>query len=442
VTALSRGLRALIRLILAGLAGVVLLPAALVLRVRRRRRLLVFAPLPIISNKYWAAAMRAAGQEAMSLVRGVYPINEAGDFDRSIDDVLPRWVVPGAFRRQLSSYAAELYVLRKAAVLHIPLSGGPLGDTPLARLEAHLLRWAGVRVVALPYGGDFYQYSKVADPSLRHALLLSYPDAARHERAIERRVSYWTRHADAFLPGYQLDGIGRWDAAAFCCFVIDTDEWAPSARAGHDGADGPVRIAHAPNHRGFKGTEFVVAAVEQLRSEGLDVELDLIEGVKNNEVRARLDAADILVEQLIATGYAMNAIEGMACGLPVLANLEDEAITRLFRRWSYLDECPVVSTAPETIVANLRALVRQPELRQALGRASRAYAEKYHSYATAQHLFGAVHDKILRRKDVDLMRLFDPRTGEYGRSQPQVVHPLIESRLPASAFADPSSNDT
>src|SRR6185436_2858471 len=40
--------------------------------------------------------------------------------------------------------------------------------------------------------------------------------------------------------------------------------------------DGAVRIVHSPNHRYFKGTRFVEAAVASLRERGYELELDLV----------------------------------------------------------------------------------------------------------------------------------------------------------------------
>jgi len=146
-------------------------------------------------------------------------------------------------------------------------------------------------------------------------------------------------------------------------------------------------------------------------------------------VRQTMPEMDILAEQFIASIYALSGIEGMACGLPVLVNLESEPHTRPFRRYSYLDECPAVSTSPETITANLRRLVTDPALRETLGRAGREYVEKYHSFSTAQYMFGAIYRKILDGDDVDLMRLFHPLTSPYVTATPRIVHPLIESHL-------------
>jgi hypothetical protein len=48
----------------------------------------------------------------------------------------------------------------------------------------------------------------------------------------------------------------------------------------------------------------------------------------------------------------------------------------------------------------------------------------------AQYMFGAVYDRILDGKDVDLINLFHPLKSEYSRRTPRVSHPLVESRLP------------
>jgi hypothetical protein len=115
----------------------------------------------------------------------------------------------------------------------------------------------------------------------------------------------------------------------------------------------------------------------------------------------------------------------------VMSNLEHEAYTRVFRRYAFLNECPILSTTPENLTQNLRVLVKNPKLREELGRAGRKYVEKYHSYEMAQYLFGSIYEKIIRGRDVDLMNLFHPLTSEFNRRKPLVQHPLIENRLPA-----------
>jgi glycosyltransferase involved in cell wall biosynthesis len=376
--------------------------------------------------------MREAGWKSVTVMEGVYPINTRADFDHYTEELVPGWLRRLRLAPLLAPAAALLWVVRNARVVHIPFTGGMLGGSKWWRLEGNLLQRKGIRTVVMPYGGDAYLYSRVMDTSLRMALQMSYPQNARRERHIAERASYWTERADAMITGTMVDGLGRTDVINVqpCC--IDTRAWSPaSTYSTHDGRSGPVRVLHTPNHRGFKGTEFLLRAVEQLRGEGLQIELILLERVPNEVVRETMRTVDLVAEQFIASIYGLSGIEGMASGLPVLVSMGSEPHTRPFRRYSYLEECPAFSTSPETLTADLRRLVTDPGLRKALGRAGRQYVEKYHSFATAQYMFGAIYRRILDGEEVDLLRLFDPVQSAYVTGSPRVEHPMIEGRPPA-----------
>jgi glycosyltransferase involved in cell wall biosynthesis len=384
----------------------------------------------LLNNKYWSAAMKLAGHDSLTIMEGHFSNSQASDYDRYFPEFAPR-TLPGGIRTLLGTAFAFLFVLRRARVLHMSYDGFALRRTWLWRLEALLLKLAGIKTIVIPYGADAYIYSRVIDPSLRHGLLASYPHLARDEKKITRRVDYWNRHADVVIASSMIDGNGRWDVTIGQVITIDIEQWSPrAAYSQHDGRSGPVTILHSPNHRGFKGTEFLISAVEALQAEGLLVELSLLEKVSNEEVRRRMDEADILAEQFIYTGYALSGIEGMACGVPVLSNLDSETYTRLFRRYAFLDECPILSTPPERLMGNLRTLVTNPQLRAELGRAGRAYVEKYHSYRAAQYLFGSIY-RHFEGEAIELMTLFHPLKSPYTRSSARIEHPLIENCLPA-----------
>ncbi len=395
-----------------------------------RRELLVWGSAPLTSNKYWSEAMKAGGRASMTIMNTVYSINSRSDFDRLFEDFAPAFL-PRPIRFALGACLAFIYVLRRAQVVHTSFWGFALTQSIFWRLESWFLRRAGVKTVVTGFGADAYMYSQIVDTSVRYGLLASYPALARSEAATRRKVEHWNRHADAILVGLMIDGMGRWDVTVNQFFQIDTAAWtAKPSYSNHDGRNGPVRILHTPNHRGFKGTEFLIAAVDRLKAEGLLVDLVLLEGVPNEEVREIMRGSDILAEQFIFTGYALSGIEGMASGLPVMANLEHEAYTRLHRRYGFLDECPILSTTPETLADNLRLLVTNPGLREALGRAGRFYVDKYHSFETAQFLFGSIYARILDGEEVDLINLFHPLKSEWMKARPRVEHPLIENRLP------------
>jgi len=372
--------------------------------------------------------MREAGFESETLVNGFYSsINKREDWDVLIAERFK--LVPSLFRGLVafidSLFRYDIYV--------ISFDGFVLGHTPYWRFESVLLKIAAKKTIVIPYGGDAYVYRNIRSLSLMHCLMISYPLASKMQDKIESKVRYWCRNADALVIGNMgPDGFGRWNVLLPSTLQIDTKKWYPSKRLNQsDGRNGTVVIAHAPNHRGVKGTEFLIEAVKRLKDEGILIELMLIEKMQNDKVQEVLASkVDILVENLNMTGYGLAGLEGMASGLSVISNYEHDLSTLHFRRWSYLNECPIVSGSPETILEVLRKLVTRPELRSQLGDAGRKYVEKYHGLDSAQYLFTNVIEYLYGRKSHDtLINLYHPLLGEYPKRKPKVIHPLVNNRI-------------
>ncbi len=395
--------------------------------IRRPVPRLIWGEAPIISNPTWARAMKECGYDAESYTDGYcYLINDRHDYDKTIQDEFP--LLSLEFQRFFGFFDA----LIRYDVFFISFNGFLLGHTPFWRIEAFLLKAAGKKVVAMPFGLDAYVYRRISSVNLVHGLMMSIPEPSRRQRILQRKVDYWCDNADAVIPGIMgPDGFGRWDALVPSVLHIDERKWLPSTRVSTaDGTNGTVYIAHAPNHRGFKGSEFVAEAVRQLREEGLMVELILIEKKPNSEVKRIFSKdCDILVEQLVCPGHGFNALEGMASALPVVCNLDDDSYLQPMRRWSYFRECPLVSATPESVTLVLRRLVVDPALRKQLGDASREYVEKYHGVAAAGYFYGKVIDFVYGRES-SLIHLFHPLYSARMQALGKIKHPLVDSRLP------------
>ncbi|HSL63180.1 MAG TPA: hypothetical protein VK874_00865 [Gaiellaceae bacterium] len=130
-------------------------------------------------------------------------------------------------------------------------------------------------------------------------------------------------------------------------------------------------IVHAPSSRRRKGTEHVLAACQ-----GLDADLELVEGVHHDEAFERLRRADVVVDQLNAGWYGVLAIEAMSLGKPVVTFLHDEAVRRT--EAAFGARVPLVPATKETLREALRPLVADAALRRRIGAESRAYAEQVH----------------------------------------------------------------
>jgi glycosyltransferase involved in cell wall biosynthesis len=146
-------------------------------------------------------------------------------------------------------------------------------------------------------------------------------------------------------------------------------------------------IVHAPSSRRRKGTEHVIAACE-----GLDADLEVVEGLHHDEAFQRYRDADIVVDQLNAGWYGLFAIECMALGKPVVTFLHDEAVRRTEEAFGV--SVPVVSATAETLRERLRALVADPGERRRTGVASRAYVERVHDVERIADRLLAVYSRL------------------------------------------------
>ena len=165
---------------------------------------------------------------------------------------------------------------------------------------------------------------------------------------------------------------------------FDATRWVPEAAVVPPGIDvtairpapTPPRVRplvlHAPSSRERKGTAHVIEACA-----GLDVDLEIVEGLHHAEALERYRSADIIVDQLNAGWYGLFAIECMALGKPVVTFLHDEAARRT--EDSFGVQVPLVRATAVTLRERLQELIAAgPSGREEIGRASRAYVERVH----------------------------------------------------------------
>lgn len=370
---------------------------------------LVWGSTPIHNFALWSRAMEAAGHSSTTFTHPPFAIHERSDWDRVLSEEYPR------HSQYVASHLGFLKALREFDVFFLPANGFFLGFQSSAlfpnlfrRLHGRVLKYAGKKIVLLPYGADAYVYRRVRSAQLQHGLMLSYPVPGREQRQISRDLDFWVDVADVVIPGFMgFDGIGRWDVLTPSPLIVDLSFWS-SRNQEKPKSRRTVVVGHAPNHRGFKGSEFVIDAVDQLKSEGFDLELLLLEGMTLRQVRdALVRDVDILVEQLLFFGHGLNGLEGMAAGLPVVSNLEAKGPRSVLHSYTFFKDCPIVSAQPDTVVDVLRDLVSDPEKRAMHGQLGRRYVERWHSPESAQYLFESVI-RYLGGDEFALKNLFHP----------------------------------
>ena len=293
-----------------------------------------------------AQALRRRGVDARLVVFERYKLHP--EADESLD-------IPSnslLLSRQARQWAALARLLPRTDVFHFHFG---LTLVPQS-LQFPILRAARKRSVMHYLGSDIrgktpeqLAYGKKAD-----AEIVGSYDAIR-----------WVPEAEVIPPGVDLSAI----APA-----------PPSER------ERPL-IVHAPSSRRRKGSEHVIAAVE-----GLDADLELVEGLRHDEAFERYRDADIVVDQLNAGWYGLFAIEAMALGKPVVTFLHDEAVRGTEEAFGV--RVPIVSATANTLREALRPLIADAAQRRMLGAASRAYVERVHDLETITDRLLAVYARL------------------------------------------------
>lgn len=372
----------------------------------RKMPRLMFGSTPIISLQSIANSLKREGFVSDCVVIEKSPIYQRRLFDKVLT---PKSAYPKAVAYLLTRIHAAFFLgcaIFKYDIFHYYFDGGLLRRGLLRNFELFLLKILRKKLVLLPYGSDAFVYDKIPSPLWRHGLMTQYADYGNHVKAIEKRLRYFTKKADTVIACLvHFINLPRWDVLPLTCYPIDTGVIKPVNSS--TTTKKTIHIAHASNHRGVKGTEFLVNAVNRLAEQGYSVTLDVIEKVDHKEALERISACDIYVDQLVF-GYAQAALEGMALAKPVISAIDDSEEYGLFRRYSYLNECPIISANAETIYEVLKDLLNNSDRLTEIGESSRKYVEKRHSLEACSTMYQAIYDRIWWDKEVDLINFFHP----------------------------------
>lgn len=159
----------------------------------------------------------------------------------------------------------------------------------------------------------------------------------------------------------------------------------------------PLRIGHAPSHRKVKGTDILLNALAQLRTEGYEYELELIEGLPNDLARQKYEQIDVLIDQLHAGWYGGLAVEAMALGKPVMVYIREGDLQ--FIPPAMRADLPFLPVAAGTVKEDLRRLVEMPrEELFSLAQRSRRYVERWHDPLRIAEEIAQDYERALRAR--------------------------------------------
>lgn len=213
-----------------------------------------------------------------------------------------------------------------------------------------------------------------------------YADRCNDDRS-KLRIAVINRYAngslmvDPFVPKM----LGKVDHIRYKS--LDLDEFSPWVAVPdelHLPTSSAFRVFHATSldgrrweGRNIKGSPFVHQAVEELRAEGLNIELVSPKRVASEQMKFIQVQCDVVVDQLIYGWLGSTGIEALGLGRPLICYIRPSWQRFFENAFSGNSEFPVINATAFTIKETLKKLYHDRELLNDVAAKSRSFAESH-----------------------------------------------------------------
>lgn len=354
-----------------------LYPLRVLRKLLSRRVFSLWTGTPILTLPIKARAERLLGVDARTLVFTTYYITDEFDYNLTRLSKIP---VIG----RLLPLPVFLWACVMMDRMHSFCDRGILPPSSLFTYdfrELHIYRLLGIEVFLWSYGADVRNQATaraMGDPNpctdcaTPGKFCICDPQKAAENM---RKLSSLSRAIFAGMGEMFGYTPGSMDHAFYWPLDLESERGSRYQPASpQPDANRPLRIVHASNHRMFKGTRFLIEAVDQLKAEGEQVELVLVEGIPNAQALELYKSADIIFDQCLMGNYGYFALEAMALGKPVMCFIRHPE--------QYLlspEECPIIRIHVSTLKEDIRSLLRQREELSEIGKRGRHYVQTHFS---------------------------------------------------------------
>ncbi|MBL7926293.1 MAG: glycosyltransferase [Bacteroidia bacterium] len=149
-------------------------------------------------------------------------------------------------------------------------------------------------------------------------------------------------------------------------------------------------IIHSPSSPEFKGTEFILQAIDKLKPL-YDFDFKLVIGMPHQQALELMQQCDIYIDQLILGCHGYAACEAMAFGKPVICFVKDSLLNE------YPPSLPLVNANPDNIAHVLADLISDSQLRHDLGIKGRAYIDAFHDEKKLTDEMVCIYEDVMRK---------------------------------------------
>lgn len=222
------------------------------------------------------------------------------------------------------------------------------------QIDLPFYKMFGKKVVMHYLGNDVEQYQWSIDnyKITNMASMMSAEAGKIHDEKVKRRLAHESKYVDdklvcapqysPFVPEAKVVPLAvDLSQFKFCKMPILKD-------------NEPLRVLHAATSRKKKGTTYLIDAVEKLKNEGYNIDLDLCEGISHDELIKRYKKCHVSVVALLGGWYGTAAIEAMAIGRPIISFIRPSFFKYVNIRQ---EEIPIINANKDTIYNVLKTVL-------------------------------------------------------------------------------------
>ena len=350
-----------------------------------RKKLKVFHGLVNYGTQagFFSQELRKKGVDSVSVIRY--------DPSERIADVklLKTAAFPKRFFPRIYNMLIKLYYFLKCNTFHFYF-----GQTLLPnQWDLPLYRIFGKKVIFEFLGYDIRNYKFLVS---RYNLPSNHPlsiHQEEHDRMIRKRLEFEDKYVDyklCCLPShFRLAEAFNSKIDQLLPLAIDIEKYQFTEQ-NIKPENEPLIILHAPTNRILKGTDLIIESISQLKNDGYNIELRIVEGITHEQLMDEYKKCDIFIAQVGLGWYGTVALEAMAIGRPTCAYIDEQ----IFDYIDYSNDIPVININKDTIYSVLKELIESKDKLFEIGLRSRKFVENYHDIRIVTDQLIQVYQKV------------------------------------------------
>lgn len=154
--------------------------------------------------------------------------------------------------------------------------------------------------------------------------------------------------------------------------------------------DKPLVIMHAPTDMEFKGSKYILEALERLKDEGHSIIINLVTNVSHAQLLDEYKRSHIFIDQISIGWYGTASIEAMATGCPTACFLD----SLYYQYIDYGNTIPIVSITKETVYQSIKDMIKDKDRLKEISLKSRLFVENTHDVKSVTRRLIEIYNEL------------------------------------------------